>query len=93
MDGNTYELWLAVLAVLVSIVSWFGLRFARGWSDLRKRIAVAAVALVFGVADLWYKGALDLSNLSQTWLVVFLAATGFYQVVLRNVNGALEGGA
>lgn len=93
MEGQTaFQLWTAVFAVLTSVFSSVFLAFSPGWSVWAKRAVVGVVAVVLATAGLWYEGKLDLANLSVTWMVVFLAATGVYHLLVKGLGAALTPG-
>ena len=90
MDGiATYDLWLMVYALLTTIFASVFLSAASALSVWAKRVIVAVFAGVFAVVGLWYQGALDLSDWSRTWLVVFIGAAGIYDLLWKRVGGAI----
>lgn len=57
----------------------------------QKRGIAILVSGVLAVVSLWYAKSLDLADLSRTWLVTFLVASGIYTAILRPATEAAAG--
>lgn len=86
---TTYELWVAAAAVVTTIVSALLLYIPYGWPRLAKQAVVAVISGVLSAVGLYYTGTFDPSDLSRTWLLVFLGATGVYVVLWKPVSEAV----
>lgn len=92
LGNNTLVLWLAVLAIITAGATSLINQLPPRFSTTTKRIIAAVVALALAVGDAFYRETLDVTNWTQTWLIVFLAASGFYVVLMKPISSALSKG-
>lgn len=91
-EASTYALWLAFLAIATTVASSLFLHFPAGWSDWRKRATVAVISMLLSIGGAYYEHTLDAADWGRTWLIVFLAASGLYVVIVKPLNDAIKRG-
>ncbi|MFT4039511.1 MAG: hypothetical protein QM692_15090 [Thermomicrobiales bacterium] len=87
----TNDLWLVVYGLLTALVVNWLKQLPPNFTPWQKRGVAAFIAAVFAIVSLWYANSLDLADLSRTWLVIFLVASGLYTAVLRPATDAVSG--
>jgi len=85
MEPTTYDLWVAVSAILVILITWAINQLPPRFTDLHKRIVAAVSSAVLATAGVFYQGMLDTADWGRTWLVIFMAATAIYVVIVKPV--------
>jgi hypothetical protein len=85
LEPSTHDLWIAALAILTVIATSLLNQLPPHFSDLHKRIIAAIVAGVFATVGVYYQGALDSGDWGRTWLVIFMAATSIYVILVKPV--------
>ena len=88
----TYELWVAVAAIITTVLSSLLLMIPAHVPRLAKQGIVGVVAGVLSAIGLFYAGQLDTGDWGRTWLLVFLGATGVYVILWKPLADAVKGG-
>jgi hypothetical protein len=90
VNASNYELWLAVSAVITVIGTSLIAKMPPNFSDLAKRLIAAAFAAVMATITIYYQGLLDTSDWGRTWLIIFMAATTIYVVLVKPIQATVR---
>lgn len=88
---STNDLWLIVYGTLVAIIVNALKQLPPHFTVWQKRGIAVAVSGALAVVTLYYAERLDMTNLRNTWLLVFVVATGIYGGILRPVTDKMAG--
>lgn len=88
---STNDLWLIVYGTLVAIIVNALKQLPPHFTVWQKRGIAVAVSGALAVVTLYYAERLDMTNLRNTWLLVFVVATGIYGGILRPVTDMMAG--
>jgi hypothetical protein len=90
LDTSTYDLWVAALAILTVVATSAISQLPPSFTELHKRIIAATVSGVLAVVGVYYQGLLDTADWARTWLLVFMAATALYVVIVKPATAMLQ---
>jgi hypothetical protein len=89
LGQNTLALWLAVLAIITTAIVSLINQLPPNFTTLHKRMIAAGISALLALGDAFYRDTLDVANIGVTWLVVFLAASGFYVVITKSIRDSV----
>ena len=86
----TEVLWLSALSVLTVVATSAVTALPPHFSPWVKQAIAAGISGLLALAGTYYSGQLDTSDWARTWLIVFMAATTLYVVIVKPVANAVQ---